>query len=761
MIYLAQESGLILGFSYMILLGSTQMGIVLPQTLMMTAGLLLLLGIGYGLIRGSVRSPLAAPLMLWLAVGVITSILSMDPRRSFSELWLIITPVFLAVFFAAAVRRGLPAELVTKTLLITGGIVMLFSLYEAVTWYAAWLKSNPGDWLPDMVFRLSLPNFMAVLLNLLLMPAVARWLHGKSRITRWLLGIYIAIDLLLIYLTSSRGGWMGTAAGLAVLFFLYFGGLQGRWWEKIKPLVAGRWVWIALAGLLGLALLGFLLYQQLQHPTHGSLVESRGFLWQPSWEAFLQSPLTGKGLFTYASLFATHYSVPPRALFIYSHNIYLDALGSTGLPGFLSLGWLVIMLIRQLLRSVQSDAAKTDWSVVISAAAVMAAFLVHGLVDSVHHTVPTCLWVLCILLGTALGTIRQPDQAKSIWRTAGGVGLAVTAVVGAAWLAWTGLPMQQGAEAANREEWQTAVSHFEVATQRDPTLAPAWQQLGLANAVLAADGDGQALTRAIENFEQCTQLDPLWAPNWLNLAVVYQSNGEWEQALTAYDQAVALAPRWSEAALNRSMLLEHLGRKEEAEAGYIAALEDQDDWLESPFWEQTDLRRSVKEHKLETKGVAFDVEAALAENPTVMRTYLPVIDHSLKDQDYARVQVLIERARLAFAEQEENRLDLNWYQAEVLHHNGDLAGALSSGQQALQGMILQGIHGPGTFGAATYTYQVFRREGMAMELVPQVTIIHLPGDWPQRAALYADWCNQADDRHDCASLVKDLGEVDW
>jgi O-antigen ligase len=95
------------------------------------------------------------------------------------------------------------------------------------------------------------------------------------------------------------------------------------------------------------------------------------------------------------------HSVPPNALLDYAHNIYLDVLASSGLLGLGAFAWLLFSLLRALWRRLATPDPLQS-SVVVGACAALAAFLVHGLFDSVHHSAPTGLWTLAILLSAAL-----------------------------------------------------------------------------------------------------------------------------------------------------------------------------------------------------------------------------------------------------------------------------------------------------------------------------------------------------------------------
>ncbi|NMC80602.1 MAG: O-antigen ligase family protein, partial [Chloroflexi bacterium] len=189
-----------------------------------------------------------------------------------------------------------------------------------------------------------------MILNLMLMMAAARLLATRQMASRVFLSLWILSALGLLYLTSSRGGWLGTAAGLACLGMLAFRNFRSRWfslWEWLRHRRALLSL-LAVIALAGAAAVAYLLYRQAMQPTHGSLFGSRAEFWGPAWNAFLQSPLLGKGPYTFISLYLQANSVPPKLLFVYAHNIYLDVLSGSGILGLAAFLWLVVAITRAL-----------------------------------------------------------------------------------------------------------------------------------------------------------------------------------------------------------------------------------------------------------------------------------------------------------------------------------------------------------------------------------------------------------------------------
>ena len=484
--YLVQEAALIVVFCFILLF--TQNSLVGSSILAVTAGLLTVLAAAYLFIGRRLPSELNLPVLGFLLALLLTSFTSIDPRRSFAETWLIALPFFLMFVVSALVRKGWPAELFIKTLLIAGGIVIGFSLLDALQWYLHWLQVSPGQWIPAIAYRLPAPNFLAVITNIFLMLALARLVETKAWLPRIFLGLYGLAALAVLYLTSSRGGWIGTIGGFAALgltIVLANPKKARAAWDRLR---ANRMaIGVIVLGLVAAAgLFAWVMIRQSNQPTHGPLLTSRGYLWGPAWKAFLRSPVIGVGPFTFVSLFLQENSVPPTEMFPYAHNIYLDVLSSSGLVGFAAFAWLGVALVRGLYRRLR-ETSGLEHSVVAGASAALTAFAVHGLFDSVHHTLPTALWVMLIVLGAALGTgVKQPAATKMRTWLLRALGITVSGL--AWWFLYLAVPLNNGVAFASAGAWDQAVGQLTVAVQRDPTSAITQQQLGLAEGYLAQKG---------------------------------------------------------------------------------------------------------------------------------------------------------------------------------------------------------------------------------------------------------------------------------
>ncbi len=734
--YLGLEAGLILALTYLLIFASPHnVGLIYPVPVAITAGLLTVLVIGW-LVLGQ-RGPARLGLGVWvfLAALIVATVFSSDVRRSVPEVWLIGCMLFWMLLSAELTSRGVPAELIHKALLIVLGILSLLALLEIARWYQAWLVINPGQWMPSIQYRVTAPNLVAVLVNLSLMLLIPRIVASRSWLQRALLGVWTLLLIILLYFTSSRGGWIGAAAGFAGLALALLYHNPAPWFARLRALVKKRWpIALAAVGVVGLiAVAAWVFIRQEALPTHAPFLQSRADFWIPAWNLFIGHPLTGNGPHTFVTAFLQRVSVPPNTIFNYAHNIYLDLLSGSGLLGLGGFIFLAVIVVKTLLRHLRL-AQGSDLPAVIGAAGALAAFLVHGLFDSVHHTSPTAGWAFAILLGAALG---GPVMKSKVGRLslAGFVLLPIFAWINLWWL----LPYQAGVDAAVRGDWQQAAGYFDQAVERDPSLALAHQQRGLTYAFLADQGQAGALEEAIASFEQAARLDPTYAMNQANLGALKLAQGDSTGAQAVLLEATRRAPRCALCWLNLGLARLANGDGTGTITAYQKALEFYPSGATAPAWATAQLMYAVqqewqKAHPAAATPTLDKLEAALRANPHIAASYV-ALGYVYLGQGRAEEAVrMAEDAQLAF----DPGPDALWLKAIAMRALGD-PDAASFAKQAIDLIYLNSPSGPGNLGEVQYYTNQFRRAVMPVQLVPQIQPLPVSAVWAEREVEAAEW----------------------
>lgn len=609
--YLVQEGLLFLGVSYLLLLGGTFNGLVLYE-LNLTNGLLFTFGVGIWLIWRRARkrtfpeSLLDVPILMFASAMILSTILSSDPRRSAIALGQLLISICLFYLALDLLRSGLPAELVVKVVLLTSGFVLFFGLWEIQRWFQEWISiagwSNP---IPPATLRvrafLGHPNFVAAFLALLLPIGMARWLDSSSRSSRVFLSIWVLLALLVLFFTSSRGGWLG--AGVGVLLFIFGVMVDRRDDLRVWGVRVRRRLW--LAAVLGIAVIvlgalgTLLLLRQSSHPTHASGLASRSGIWGVATRAFQNHPLTGMGPFTYGTAFIEDHSVPPGMLLAHAHSFLLNTASEMGLAGLAGIAAFVFALVKLALRVLtRSDPGRR--SAPLGLLAGLAAFSVHSLFDT-----PTTFPALTVLVGVILALLcRDVRPRRSPWKGRLGsvllLGIWAAVSAGMAFKIWSYRPHINGVHATNRGEWNQASQQIALAATRDPGLAFYWFQSAFAQGMAALRGDAQgsnpaSLELAVERYQRGLAIESSFGTNWANLGVLFWVHGDTQQAIPALERAVELAPREAAFWVTLGRMYEAEAQAGKAAKAYEEALNLRPYWWRSYFFRATSLRKEVTE----------------------------------------------------------------------------------------------------------------------------------------------------------------------
>ncbi len=674
---------------------------------------------------------------VWLGAGVAVALASIEPARSWNS-WgqaLALLAVFLMLADLTAGPRQARA---LNVLLWAGALAMLWTWWQVGAWYASWLTLNPRQWLPAIPYRLPNPNQIALQLALLLAPAVIAICRGNGA-RRWWLGVFIASDAVLLFLTSSRGGWMGAAAGLGVLTLALVDRADARRrWRQLRDRLRARpWLIAGAAVIVGLTvtLAGSVLWKQLDQPTRGGRLE----YWVPAWQTFMAHPILGQGQATFAISYLQSQIAPPGVVYNHAHSLVLNTLAETGLTGLLVGGGLFAAFGATLWRR-RETVSRFSFAL---GCATLTVFFVHGLVDNVAFDKGNVLVVVMLLAGV-VDIELSPTPAWTRVRVAMTAALALTTLGSGAFALWRDDPLHRAATLASLGDWAEAVAQDQIAVEREPNSPAAWQQLGLAQAQRAHAGERQALAPAIAALKRANELDPFWPANALNLGALYRDAGDLAAARLWLERSVAAAPLVPLYHVNLGSVLEESGDGAAAEASYAQALTLAPEQAAAPFWDATALRRAVRATWLNAHPSEPDPYASMDPNSGVSDAALVAAERAQTLGDLDGAEYWLGMADLGYWARSGARLRWAWRLAEVRAQRGDVLGALELADRLRALTREPSSFGLGTAGGTVYGTYVAVRPTLQAELVPQVLDLAPTVDWPTRFATAQGWCVQVD-----------------
>lgn len=768
LVYLLQESLLILLFAYLVVAG--QDAGMIRYDLQAASFVLLTLLLGVWLAAGwrdgrrIRRSGLEWPILGLLSSYAVASALSTDPRRSLGQLALLALYALLFYLVADLLWRGWPVSLFVKCLLIASAIVSFMGLAEVLRWYISWLQtSGAGQLWPDVPFRLAgllgHANTTADYLLLLIPLAIGSWIERPRPGPRILLSLWLVGAFVTLFFTSSRGGYLGLAAGLATLAVLVLAAKTAplEWIKGLRsrPLALASLVILALSG--GALVLALGMYQ-LQHPSHIGGFGARFPYWKVAVDAFRSSPIWGIGPGLYGTRFFQTYSVPPTTPFVHAHNYLLTVAGEAGIIGLGAVIWLASALALALWRAWRdSDQRQRLFLAAVSAA--LTGVAVHNLFDNLLGA-PAVVVSAIVVVAAALHRPKGPHVAGPDvpW-------LALPAALLLAFNAWSLLAYTahvRGLRPAQGERWSEAAPLLEEAARYDPAFAFYHLQSGFAWGTLAAQGgDDEALQKAIAGYEKGVALDASYSTNYANLAALYWQAGRTTEALEKMRRAQELAPQEATYPLNLGAYYEALGQGEEATANYRRALEINRGWTDAPYWQQTGPRRETLAGWLKDNPPPTP-----PQNPTGYADYLLAGQAALAANHFQEALEFFRSASdinpasieanqglgqayqaLGDTERADHYLEIaNQLPADPLSRKlkpllawGDLAVQQGREDEALERYELAfsmvnrySAFGPGTWGWSPYGWQMFYRESLVPDVLPQVIRLDITPEMAQR-----------------------------
>jgi O-antigen ligase len=195
-----------------------------------------------------------------------------------------------------------------------------------------------------------------------------------------------ALGLVALFLTQSRGGWLGMAVGLAVVAWLLGGKVR---WAAIGAGVAslalvavtpvGGQVTERLVAGVGLTSAG------VQVTPENFAVQERLAHWRAGLSMAQRYPLLGVGAGNFSDRFREFTPVWRfRISRGHAHNAYIQAAAQTGYVGLVAYVAFVVTVAAQLWRFWRAASDGAGRAMTAGAIGVSVAFAVHGAFDYLH-----------------------------------------------------------------------------------------------------------------------------------------------------------------------------------------------------------------------------------------------------------------------------------------------------------------------------------------------------------------------------------------
>lgn len=503
--------------------------------------------------KGLPRTPITIPLFIYLLAVLISTIFSVDQRRSLDGL--IATFAVVSFFFLICdlliygwkVETLEIALLIFVTYLISHGLLKIFDWYKL--WYTIQVPEYPPYLLRYRLFGVSAwPSKLVMLINAGIPFAIFRMSNASSFIRKVLWGSWLLASIVVIIYSDTRGGFVSLVFILAITigWLLFSKRVPFRenpvhWLKKNSSIILTFIVYIGVFFLI--SNINKLISPHSGYVRHGrGITAGRIDFWRVAINIFLKYPLVGSGPITYPRFYIQELPggingwISPHA-----HNLILNTASQLGILGLIALGSIFISLAVVLYRSTKFrsliliESLSSNSHLLVGTIAALSGVLIQSMFDRVEeipHTMFSILLIVCIGL-YVLGKIEDHGKRNQF----------ISIIFFAILIFVTGLFYRQytahssqllGLQSAYERNWKEAADHIETATDYDPELIFYYEQQGYALGALSLSPDtsidGKALQLAIDSYSVVNENIPIWAPNYVNLSQLLEHAGKPEES---------------------------------------------------------------------------------------------------------------------------------------------------------------------------------------------------------------------------------------
>lgn len=603
-------------FTYLFGVGATFNGVLTPVLQRFTLVLITIMVVMWIGIRWRTRwqwhrTPLDAVVILWALAFCVSLLANQETwRRSMMGLWY--AGVYVGawyVMYDAIANRALKWDTFLDGVMFGGLIVLVFSgmqVFQSSVDLANFELPRPGGTIGN-------PNSLGTFLIILLSLSTARFFDTRQHLARIVIGFYSLVTFSILFLTFSRGAWIGAAAMIStmVLMILYARGLLSvqrirNWWRELQPRFRKSVIATMGLAIISVGVIAFLLAQSV-----GAAGRSPGLrlrIYENALQIIGEKPLTGHGLFTFGQELARMQSEPPRFPHSHAHNIALHVQAELGVIGSIALLSTVGLFSHRAWRAWRTVQKRYQMELVgVIAAAV--GLGVHLMLDTTVMMPVIALIGLLVLVRAVMPYDPVPVTIR--WQQLAGpvvlVGIWIALLVTGFWSSNVYAGYFDALVYASPEEgpidYRGAAERIQPAIDADPDLAVYHSQQAYLYGMAANEGDSEALSLAIAGFQRFLELEPHHATAWANLAALYWQDSQRQQAIEAMEQAQSLASLSYRLGFQLGQYLELTGLDEQARTWYRQSLNATTRlW---PGWDKTPITREIAAEYLPEGDVAL------------------------------------------------------------------------------------------------------------------------------------------------------------
>ncbi|MGV3774219.1 MAG: O-antigen ligase family protein [Verrucomicrobiales bacterium] len=328
-------------------------------------------------------------------------------------------------------------QIILLTLVFVGMGISIYAVYQYMTESGmVWWFSKPVAYAGRASGTYFSPNHFAGFVEMLIPVALGFVFLGRSKaLWKVFIGYAALVMIAGLAVSVSRGGWIGAAVGMLILFGVLFFRRETR----IPSII-----------MLSLLILGGVLFGVKSYQAQKRVEDAKGaqhvrsLLWKPAFYIWKDHPWTGVGPNHYDVYFRKYREFWVQTRPVYAHNDYLNTLADYGIIGsaiILSalafLLWGVLKTWKFVKRTNEiANKPSNRSAVALGCACGLAAIAVHSVFDFNMH-IPANAMVAITLMAVLTGHLRFATERH--WVNPGWIG-RISATMLLAAIAWVIVP---------------------------------------------------------------------------------------------------------------------------------------------------------------------------------------------------------------------------------------------------------------------------------------------------------------------------------
>lgn len=595
------------------------------------------------------------PALLYFGWGLI-AFLNSPWKMSSSVDELIRLIYYFGIYLAASdyFSQDKKVRIISKLLLVTVAVAIVYGFMQ-------FFGADPFGWGGAFSVRVfstfGNPNFYAAFLVLTSPLILSHLFKTKNIAARIGFGVFFVANVISIFITGSKGGWLGIAGSLFVFSLLMTKFIIKS--IQVKRLLISFTVAALLISAFGV--------YQYSKKRYDSLL-FRLLTWHSTLKMVSLHPLIGNGLGTFRLIYPSYRD---REIFRiegkhqtetqHPENEYLEIANDQGVIGLGLYLWMLLVIFSRGLTRIKNyltpSSTRGQALYLIGFTAGLAGLLAHNLfcVNLRFVSSGFFLWLFLGLIGG--GCKAEPATKKSTSNVAQKdwisyilkpciVIITCISIVFYVRFFMADYHHNMGIAYSKMHIWDEAVKEYQTSINLNPFFTMSRYFLGNAYSDRWQDGDAQRSLLAydkvmkmapnyvmvhyqrggvlmklgryqegVEEFNQSLKLDPVYAPTYFRLGLAYINLNQLDKALDYFEQSAKLDPNLADIYVNMGNIYFLQGKFSQAMQQYQKALSlDADNMnahrnLGALYLKQNKAREALREFKI--------VQQMVPDNPDI------------------------------------------------------------------------------------------------------------------------------------------------